>query len=82
MNVQEIVPQTLGTLAHYVETALPLTLVTVWVVMAFQSRYWLGNQDISIWMRLAWPLLLIKRLREQNNREEKMYPMQVWEEHA
>ena len=29
MNVQEIVPNTNGTLAHYAETALPFTLVTI-----------------------------------------------------
>ncbi|PPQ80936.1 hypothetical protein CVT26_014746 [Gymnopilus dilepis] len=39
MNVSEINPGTLGTMARYVEIALPLTIATIWIVIAFQSKY-------------------------------------------
>ncbi|TFK31449.1 hypothetical protein BDQ12DRAFT_694125 [Crucibulum laeve] len=60
MNVGEIAPGTLGTIAHYVEIAVPLTIITIWVIVAFQSRY-IFPDDVSFWQRLGWPVLLIKR---------------------
>lgn len=57
MNVEEIVPGTNGTLSHYAETAIPFTLTTIWIIIAFQSKYIFGD-DVSIWKRLAWPVLL------------------------
>ncbi|KAF9462507.1 hypothetical protein BDZ94DRAFT_1322516 [Collybia nuda] len=36
MNVEEINPGTFGTLPQYLAIAIPLTVVTVWVVIAFQ----------------------------------------------
>ncbi|KAJ7138651.1 hypothetical protein C8R46DRAFT_1321722 [Mycena filopes] len=38
MNVQEISPDTHGTLPHYLAFALPMTAITIWVIMAFQYR--------------------------------------------
>jgi len=61
MNIHEIVPGTHGSLSHYFETAFPLTFVTVWVVMAFQSKHILGR-DTSIWMRIFWPVALAQRM--------------------
>ncbi|KAJ7481580.1 hypothetical protein FB451DRAFT_1338315 [Mycena latifolia] len=59
MNIKEIVPDTGGSLAHYFETAAPLTFFTIWVVMAFQSKHLLGR-DVTIWMRLFWPVALAR----------------------
>ncbi|CAA7269923.1 unnamed protein product [Cyclocybe aegerita] len=61
MNVKEIVPDTNGTLPHYVETALPFTLATVWIIIAFQSRY-IFPEYVTFWKRLGWPVLLLARL--------------------
>jgi hypothetical protein len=61
MNVQEIVPNVKGTLLHYFVTALSFTLISVWVITAFQSRYNF-RKDVSIWVRLAWPLFFILRM--------------------
>ncbi|EAU84063.2 hypothetical protein CC1G_06925 [Coprinopsis cinerea okayama7 len=62
MNVKEIVPETSETLPHYFETAAPLTLATVWIIVAFQSKYILGY-EMPFWKRLGWPILMpLKRL--------------------
>ncbi|KAJ3552829.1 hypothetical protein NP233_g12784 [Leucocoprinus birnbaumii] len=57
MNVQEIVPQTKETLGRYIGVALALTLVTIWIIIAFQSQYLLPK-DYSFFKRLGWPVLL------------------------
>ncbi|KAJ3563226.1 hypothetical protein NP233_g9074 [Leucocoprinus birnbaumii] len=57
MNVQEIVPQTNETLGRYIGVALALTLVTIWIIIAFQSQYLLPK-DYSFFKRLGWPVLL------------------------
>ncbi|KAF5381593.1 hypothetical protein D9615_005537 [Tricholomella constricta] len=36
MNIEEINPGSLETLPHYLATAIPLTIITVWVIVAFQ----------------------------------------------
>ncbi|KAK7441983.1 hypothetical protein VKT23_016261 [Stygiomarasmius scandens] len=61
MNVKEIAPDTHGTLHIYFETAIPLTGLTIWVVIAFQSKY-LFRDSPSFWMRLLWPLLLLRMI--------------------
>ena len=61
MNVQEIVPNTNGTLAHYAETALPFTLVTIWVIIASQNRY-IFPAGLNFWARLAWPVLVLGKV--------------------
>ena len=61
MNVREIVPSTNGTLVHYVATTIAFTSVSVWVIIAFQSRY-IFREGVTFWQRLGWPILLILRL--------------------
>jgi len=58
MNVKEITPGTNGTLVHYVVAALPFTLTTIWIIIAFQSKYIFG-EGCSIWKRLGWPYLFV-----------------------
>jgi hypothetical protein len=63
MNVKEVNPTNNGTpvpykLIHYAATAVPFTLATIWIIMAFQSKHILG-EDTSFWKRLAWPYLLL-----------------------
>ncbi|KAF9045252.1 hypothetical protein BJ165DRAFT_1346493 [Panaeolus papilionaceus] len=58
MNVQEINPGTLGTLPHYLEVALPLTLLTAWVIIAFQNTY-LFEEETHFLLRLGWPVYLV-----------------------
>ncbi|KAK0205522.1 hypothetical protein DFS33DRAFT_1487588 [Desarmillaria ectypa] len=70
MNVREISPGTHGSLPHYFEAAVPLTLLTVWVVMAFQSKY-LFNSGTTFWMRLLWPWMLFKQVFMNRERERE-----------
>jgi len=57
MNAKEINPDSNGTIPLFVALAAPLTIVTIWVIIAFQSRYLL--HDKSFVHRLAWPVLLL-----------------------
>ena len=61
MNVQEIVPNTNGTLLHYVVTALSFTLLSVWVITAFRSRYRF-RRVVPFWQRLGWPVFFVLRM--------------------
>ncbi|KAI3608815.1 hypothetical protein WG66_003813 [Moniliophthora roreri] len=60
MNVREIADGTTETLPHYFAIALPLTALTIWIVMTFQSRYMFGTRQTTFIERLAWPVLLFK----------------------
>lgn len=60
MNVQEISPNTLGTLSQYFATALPITPVTIWIIIAVQSRY-LFPRNYTFLARFGWPVLLVLR---------------------
>ncbi|KAJ7326376.1 hypothetical protein DFH08DRAFT_338374 [Mycena albidolilacea] len=61
MNINEVAPGTRGSLSHYFEIALPLTLVTFWVVVAFRSEPQHGQKP-TIWMRLIWPMTMLRRV--------------------
>jgi len=66
MNVKEINPGTHGTIPHYVATVVPLTLVSVWIIVAFQSKYYMAGQ--SMWTRLWWPVVYVKALFGRESR--------------
>ena len=71
MNVSEINPGTLGTMARYVEIALPLTIATIWIVIAFQSKY-IFPQNVGFVKRLAWPGYLLLQMRKKRQQGEEM----------
>jgi hypothetical protein len=60
MNVSEINPEGTATLPHYIAVALPLTVFTAWVIVAFQSRY-IFPDHAPFWHRLAWPFVILWR---------------------
>ena len=60
MNIKEINPGTNGTIGHYAATAICFTTATVWIIIAFQSKYIFGEES-SIFYRLGWPYLLLRR---------------------
>ena len=61
MNVAEINPGTLGTLAHYVETTISFTLLTVYVVITLQTETSFHEKDAKFHQRAAWPYLFLRR---------------------
>ena len=60
MNVSEITPSTNGSLWQYFAVALPLTLVTAYIIVAFRSKYTFLKGS-SLMKRLAWPYYLVLR---------------------
>ncbi|KAF8993178.1 hypothetical protein BDQ17DRAFT_1401673 [Cyathus striatus] len=69
MNVKEIVPGSKGSIPHYLCIAIPMTILTIWVIMAFQSLH-IIKKDATFWERVGWPILLYK-LRFPNKKEAK-----------
>ncbi|XP_006455268.1 hypothetical protein AGABI2DRAFT_180409 [Agaricus bisporus var. bisporus H97] len=59
MNTKEVNPEATGTLPYYVAFAVPLTLITIWIIIAFQSRYLLLEKPFVV--RLGWPYYLMKK---------------------
>lgn len=57
MNVSELTPDTNGTLSLYFAVVIPLTILTAWVIIAFQSKYMFPGT--SFIKRLAWPIFVI-----------------------
>ncbi|EDR10250.1 uncharacterized protein LACBIDRAFT_325159 [Laccaria bicolor S238N-H82] len=60
MNVHQIAPGTTATLPQFIEGAIPLTLATIWIIIAFQSKY-IFPKNASFWTRLGWPILMLMR---------------------
>jgi len=58
MNISAINPGTFGTVREFVAAAIPLTVVTIWVAVAFQRKYFLTGH--GIWTTLIWPIILLK----------------------
>ncbi|KAG6917353.1 hypothetical protein DXG01_002818 [Tephrocybe rancida] len=54
-------PDIKGTLEHYIETAIPLTLLTIWFIVASQAEAPGSQLDSRGWQRLAWPYTTFKK---------------------
>jgi hypothetical protein len=68
MNTKEVNPDGFGTLGHYFATTVPLTTVTIWVIVALQGNWnQQGGEEISIWKRLQWPMELVKSMRNRTH---------------
>ena len=65
MNVEELTPNTKGTLIKYFAIALPLTALTAWIVTSFQYKGVLPEGSAAH-KRLAWPVyLILKKIKER-----------------
>jgi hypothetical protein len=69
MNVIELNSGTYGTLAHYAAATLPLTFLTIWIIVAFQSRFVLRDDD-AMWKKLLWPIALVRKLISRPEKQE------------
>ena len=61
MNVVEINPQggtAITNLSQYIALTLPLTIVTAWIIIAFQSKC-LFPEGTSLYKRFGWPIFII-----------------------
>ena len=81
MNVREINPETKASIGHYIAVAVPFTLVSIWVIMAFQSKY-IFPQGTSFVKRLGWPIFLIPSMmswgrKPQEEQRQLEYPQGV-----
>ncbi|KAF5325041.1 hypothetical protein D9619_009599 [Psilocybe cf. subviscida] len=70
MNVSEFNPGSLGTIPHYIAIALPLTLVTAWIIIAFQSTY-IFPPNTGFILRLAWPAYLVYKMMAMRMKKEE-----------
>lgn len=61
MNITLLAPGTHGTLGHYFAVAISLTVSTVWVIVAFQSKY-IYPPNTPLWRRFGWPVMLCMNL--------------------
>ncbi|KAF8639226.1 hypothetical protein AX17_001711 [Amanita inopinata Kibby_2008] len=75
MNVKEVNPGTNGTLPHYFGAAIALTVATIWIIIAFQSRY-LFNKDAPFWKRLGWPFFLIRYMLLRGSEDSGKLPVE------
>ena len=72
MNVKEITPTNNGMpvpykLVHYAAIAVALTLASIWIIIAFQSKNILG-ENTNFWKRLGWPYVLLHTGRTRRKR--------------
>jgi len=56
MNVTEINSGSKVNLARYVQLALPLTAVTIWIIISLQGRAHLDDPEPSMWSQMWWPV--------------------------
>ncbi|KAF7368936.1 hypothetical protein MVEN_00219800 [Mycena venus] len=67
MNIDILSDGTHGTLVHYTAFAVPLTAVTIWIIMAFQYRkkdpsHLIHDENyVPIWHKLSWPFSKLRR---------------------
>lgn len=74
MNIRPINPMGLGTIRNYFAATVSLTLVTIWVVVAFQGKWSeREGEEASIWKRLGWPIVFMRRMRNKTLTGEQSY---------
>ncbi|KAG1864488.1 hypothetical protein C8R48DRAFT_601811 [Suillus tomentosus] len=59
MNVREIISGATETLANYVTVSVTFTVLTAWLVVAFQAHSPFHESGTGFWRRLAWPVTYI-----------------------
>ena len=63
MNV-DVINGTGGPITSYFALALPLTMVTAWIIIAFKSEY-LFPPGTSLIKRLGWPIFYISMISKK-----------------
>ncbi|KAF8150601.1 hypothetical protein B0H34DRAFT_665532 [Crassisporium funariophilum] len=70
MNIDLLQSGSTGTLGHYLAVTVPLTAVTVWIILALHGRGHHGDPETTFLNRLKWPIRSLKRtiLWQRNGR--------------
>ena len=72
MNISGLQESTHATWAQYVEFALPLTAVTIWIVVGLHSnKVGRDEPENDLLYRLLWPIHSAKRLMKHSRRAKK-----------
>ena len=66
MNV-DVINGTGGPITSYLALALPLTMVTAWIIIAFQSEN-IFPPGTSFVKRLGWPVVFISMISKKRER--------------
>ena len=70
MNIREINPGTLGKASVYVSILLSLTLLTTWIIIAFQSSF-IFEEDVPFIKRLGWPIEILSKMMKKNKKQDE-----------
>jgi hypothetical protein len=71
MNINSLQDSTHGTWAHYVELAIPLTAITVWIVVGLHSnRVSRAEDDGNLLYRMQWPIRSVMRLMKRSGKTQ------------
>jgi len=75
MNVHQIAGNNVnGTLSHYFAVAIPMTITTIWTIVAFQAHH-IDSRLKTWWDRLLWPIILPRALlRPKEKRTDEESP--------
>ena len=74
MNVHQFAGNNVvASLAHYFAVAIPLTIATVWVIVAFQVHH--IDARLKTWTdRLLWPIMLPRVLLQPEGKTDEESP--------
>jgi hypothetical protein len=86
MNVTELNPNGHTTLGRFFEAMFPLTIITIWIIVAFQSRFVVRDDRGArgVWKKLMWPVMLINTIipwsssKDESSTYEYDLPMKKW----
>ena len=73
MNCFELNPGGHFPLIRFFEVTIPLTLITIWIVMAFHNRFILRDDRASIWKKLLWPIVALNTFISQFGMKSDRY---------
>ena len=68
MNIPEFNPGTKASLMHYFVAMVSLTFFTIWIIVAFQSKYLMPGY--GKWVRFLWPITIIRIRMGRMNRDK------------
>jgi len=62
MNVVELNPGGYTTLVRFIEAMVPLTIFTIWTIVAFQNQLVLQDDRGGKWRVFLWPIIRLRAI--------------------